>query len=126
MHTQNRKHFKSDVRSTKSFCIHSTISEKKKGLQELDPQSKQNKVLLSPGARKQRIIHDKLRTKIRKLRKSLKLVADKKNIPRKRWQQQCGLLGGGGQQQQQRSLQSEELAHGRALSLWTHVFFLKP
>jgi hypothetical protein len=28
-------------------------------------------------------------------------------------------------QQQQRSLQSEELAHGRALSLWTHVFFLK-
>jgi hypothetical protein len=62
----------------------------------------------------------------RKLRKSLKLVADKKNIPRKRWQQQCGLLGGGGQQQQQRSLQSEELAHGRALSLWTHVFFLKP
>jgi len=30
------------------------------------------------------------------------------------------------QQQQQRSLQSEELAHGRALSLWTHVFFLKP
>jgi hypothetical protein len=30
------------------------------------------------------------------------------------------------QQQQQRSLQSEELAHGRARSRWTHVFFLKP
>jgi hypothetical protein len=30
MHTQNRKHFKFDVRSTKSFCIHSTISGKKK------------------------------------------------------------------------------------------------
>jgi hypothetical protein len=30
------------------------------------------------------------------------------------------------QQQQQRNLQSGKLAHGRALSLWTHVFFLKP
>jgi len=64
---------------------------------------------LSPGARKQRIIHDKLRTKIRKLRKSLKLVADKKNIPRKRWQQQCGLLGGGGA-----AAAAAQLAIGRA------------
>jgi hypothetical protein len=73
-----------------------------------------------------------LRTKIRKLRKSLKLVADKKNIPRNQINESDGnssvayLVAVMAQQQQQRSLQSDDLAHGGALSLWTHVFFLNP